>query len=260
MRAQSHDQRLSVTDICLINIVAFCRGWAFILNSLSSLSTKRRPETYTEISLPGEVKMSKASLTQMKNSFPSNITTVAVDINHQRLLQKQPTGIGRESKRLADWDRACHCPDRQARMRLLRRPGRPLQGSSSITQLSTSLQPLSFSGAPIVSAVSLLPEAPSARQPSRRRRYPASSLPWRGRGAVRHGGGAKYSSSQAPPPRADAPPPRPPERRPPLCGVGSFLLLHGVILPSASPQLFFPEALSCPSRERGESGHARGAL
>nr|XP_005888359.1 PREDICTED: transmembrane protein 64 [Bos mutus] len=84
-----------------------------------SLSTKRRPETCTEISLPGEVKMSKASLTQMKNSFPSNITTVAVDINDQRLLQKQPTGIGRESKRLADWDRACHCPDRQALLRLL---------------------------------------------------------------------------------------------------------------------------------------------
>ncbi|XP_010860502.1 PREDICTED: transmembrane protein 64 [Bison bison bison] len=79
-----------------------------------SLSTKRRPETCMEISLPGEVKMSKASLTQMKNSFPSNITTVAVDINDQRLLQKQPTGIGRESKRLADWDRACHCPDSHA--------------------------------------------------------------------------------------------------------------------------------------------------
>lgn len=238
--------------------VAFCRGWAFIPNSLSSLSTKRLPETCTEISLAGEVKMSKSSLTQMKNSFPSNITTVAVDINDQRLLQKQPTGIGRESKRLADWDPACHCLDRQARMRLLGRPGRPLQGSSRITQLSTSLQPLSFSGAPIVSAISLLPEAPSAPQPSRRRRYPAS-LPWRGRGAVRHWGRAKYSSSQAPPPRADAPPPRPPERRPPLCGVGSFLPLHGVILPSASPQLSFPEALSCPSRERGESGHARGA-
>lgn len=151
----------------------------------------------------------------MKNSFSSNTTTVAVDINDQRLLQKQSTGIGRESKRLADWDGACHCPDRQARMRLLGRPGRPLQGSSRATQLSTSLQPLSFPGAPIVSAVS--PPSGSLSASALQTPPPLPSLL-----ITLAGAGPNIARGQAPPPRSDAPPrapdappPRPPERRPP---------------------------------------------
>lgn len=184
----------------------------------------------------------------MKNSFLQYHHS-SCDINDSEVTAETVNRYWARTKRLADWDGACHCPDRQARMRLLGRPEGPCRVFAR-HPTSTRSQPL-FSR-PRRSLLFLLPAASAPSAPDA-----AATQPLLTRRQLRQ------APRRSPPPRADAPPrapdacPRRPRGGGHRSGRSEFSFTASSLPSARAPQPFSPRP-SCPSRERGESGHARG--